>query len=311
MSQSVVAPAAGRSEASVTNAVGTISELWRFPVKSMLGEQSDVLELDEQGVVGDRAYALVDADTGKVVSAKNPRLWSQIFGCRANFVEMPRARKPTPPVLITLPDGSAVRSDAPDVDSTMSDLFGRRVTLATSAPDDFTIDDYHPDVNGLGPGRQPDTVTDQKLGAAFFAEAGLPSAVSPGSFLDLFPVSLLTTSTLAQMSSVKPDTRFDVRRFRMNIIVTTAEAGFVENGWLGRALTIGEGIEVAVMIPDPRCVMTTLPQDDLPKDNGVLQTIARYNRVDVAGTGLFPCVGVYAVVTATGTIHCGDRVTLT
>jgi uncharacterized protein YcbX len=293
----------------MTDAVGTIAQLWRYPVKSMLGELADSVDVEERGVVGDRTYALVDTDTGKVVSAKNPRLWPQMFGCRASFIETPTAGTPTPPVRITLPDGSAVRSDAPDIDATLSALFGRSVTLATSAPDDFTIDDYHPDVDGLGPGRQPDTLTDQKLGAAFFAEAGLPSAVSPGSFFDLFPVSLLTTSSLAKLTSVKPDSRFDARRFRMNIIITTAEAGFVENGWIGRQLAIGDSTEVAVMIPDPRCVMTTLAQDDLPKDNGILQTIARHNRIDVAGTGQFPCAGVYAVVTAGGTIHPGDRVT--
>jgi uncharacterized protein YcbX len=291
--------------------VGTISQLWRFPVKSMLGERPDSVEVNEHGVVGDRAYALVDTDTGKVVSAKNPRLWPQMFQCRASFVETPSVGESTPPVRITLPDGSSVRSDDPDVDATLSDLFGRPVALATSAPDDFTIDDYHPDVDGLGPGRQADTVTDQKLGAAFFADAGLPSAVPAGAFFDLFPLSLLTTSTLAQLSSAKPDSRFDARRFRMNLIVATTETGFVENGWLGRQLTIGDGTAVAVMIPDPRCVMTTLPQDDLPKDNAILQTIARQNRIDVAGTGLFPCAGVYAVVTANGTISRGDRVTLT
>jgi uncharacterized protein YcbX len=121
---------------------------------------------------------------------------------------------------------------------------------------------------------------------------------------------LLTTSTLAQLTSSKPDSRFDARRFRMNIIVATIDVGFVENRWVGRQLTIGDSTVVAVMIPDPRCVMTTLPQDDLPKDNGVLQTIARHNRIDVAGNGLFPCAGIYAVVTAGGTIHRGDPVTL-
>jgi uncharacterized protein YcbX len=289
---------------------GTISELWRFPVKSMLGEQLETVDLEERGVVGDRAYALIDVETGKVLSAKNPRQWPQLFRCRASFVDSPAPGAEVPPAEITLPDGATVRTDAPDVDATLSGVFGRDVTLATAAPDDFTIDDYHPDVEGLGPGREPDTMSEAKLGTAFFAEAGLPSAVAPGSFFDLFPVSVLTTSTLAHLAANKPDSRFDVRRFRMNVIIDTPADGPVENGWLSRRLLVDGGAELRVMIPDPRCVMTTLPQDDLPKDNGILQTMARHNRIDVAGAGLFPCAGVYAIVATDGRIRRGDAVTL-
>jgi uncharacterized protein YcbX len=288
---------------------GAVSELWRFPVKSMLGERVDSVDVAEGGVLGDRAFALVDTETGKVLSAKNPRLWPQLLECRASFVEPPTRDRPAPPVRITLPDGSTVQSDAPDVDARLSGLFGRAVTLATTAPDDFTIDDYHPDVEGLGPGREPDTVSEAKLGAAFFDDAGLPSAVPPGSFFDLFPVSVLTTSTLEHLTEIKPDSVFDARRFRMNVIVDTVMPGLVENDWVGKSLAIG-GVVLVVMIPDPRCVMTTLAQDDLPKDNGILQTLARHNRLDVAGAGLFPCAGVYAVVGTPGTIDRGDPVSV-
>lgn len=295
----------------MSEVVGTITQLGRFPVKSMLGEHPAAIDLTEHGVVGDRAFALVDTETGKVVSAKNPRLWPQMFQCRAVFVEAPRPGEDLPPVRITLADGTSVLSDAPDVDATLSGFFGREVTLASAAPEDFTIDDYHPDVDGLGPGRQPDTVTDQKLGAAFFAEAGMPSAVPEGSLVDLFPVSVLTTSTLDHLNELKPESQFDARRFRMNVIVDAAEKGFVENAWLGQQLSIGDDAALVVIIPDPRCVMTTLAQEDLPRDKGILQTLARHNRLDVAGAGQFPCAGVYAVVSATGTIRIGDPVVLT
>jgi uncharacterized protein YcbX len=290
--------------------VGTVGTLGRFPVKSMLGEQPDTVDVGEHGIVGDRAYALIDTETGKVVSAKHPRKWPQMFQCRAEFVDPPKAGQPTPPVLITLADGTTVSSDVPDADATLSAFFGRAVVLATSAPEDFTIDEYRLDVEGLGPGQTPDTVTDQKLGAAFFAEAGMPSAVPAGAFFDLFPVSVLTTSTVNHLNEIKPDSRFDARRFRMNVLVDTPESGFVENGWLGRQLQFGDGAALVAMIPDPRCVMTTLAQEDLPKDNGILQTLARHNRLEVASAGLFPCAGVYAVVGATGTIRTGDPVVL-
>jgi uncharacterized protein YcbX len=276
----------------------------------MLGEQPDLVDVGEHGIVGDRAYALIDSETGKVVSAKNPRQWPQMFNCRAEFVEPPKAGQPLPPVRITLADDTTVASDEAEVDARLSAFFGRAVVLAAAAPEDFTIDEYRPDLEGVGSGHTPDTVTDQKLGAAFFADAGMPSAVPVGSFMDLFPVSVLTTSTVNHLNEIKPDSRFDARRFRMNVVVDTSETGFVENGWLGHQLQFGDGAALVAMIPDPRCVMTTLAQEDLPKDNGILQTLARHNRLEVAGAGLFPCAGVYAVVGTPGIIRTGDAVVL-
>jgi uncharacterized protein len=289
--------------------VGTVATLSRFPVKSMQGERLAAAELTEGGLVGDRAYALVDTETGKVMSAKNPRLGTQLLGCRAAFVEAPTSGDETPPVRITLPDGTTVTSDARDVDEILSGFLGRDVTLQRSAPEDFTIDQHHPDIEDLDPEGHRDTVTESKLGAAFFAQAGIPSPVPAGSFLDLFPVSVLTTSTLAQLRALRPESRFDERRFRMNVVVDTSEGGFVENGWTGHSLQLGDTVRLTVFLPDPRCVMTTRAQEDLPEDTEVLRTLVRHNRLDVAG-GLYPCAGVYAGVEAAGNIRAGDQVSL-
>jgi MOSC domain-containing protein len=294
----------------IADVVGVVEALWRFPVKSMLGESVETAELTPAGVVGDRAYALVDSESGKVVSAKNPRLWPRMFQCRAAFVEAPLAGKDMPAVRITLPDGTSVTSDSPDAESTLAGFFGRAVMLERAAPEDFTIDHYHPDVEDLDPEGHRDTTTEQKLGSAFFAEAGLPAAVPVGAFFDLFPLSVLTTSTLAELARLSPESRFDARRFRMNVIVATQGKGFVENGWIDRRLHIGQEVVIEVALPDPRCVMTTLAQDDLPKDNEILRTLARHNRLDVAGGGRYPCAGVYAVVATGGTIKTGDTVSL-
>jgi uncharacterized protein YcbX len=293
----------------MSEAVGTVATLSRFPVKSMQGERLTAAELTEGGVVGDRAYALVETDTGKVMSGKNPRLGTQLLACSAAFVEAPAAGDEPPPVRITLPDGTAVTSDSADADATLSRYLGRVVTLQRAAPDDFTIDQYHPDVEDLDPAGHRDTVTEARLGAAFFAQAGMPSPVPEGSFFDLFPVSVLTTSTLARLRAIRPESRFDERRFRMNVVVDTSEDGFVENGWPGKSVQLGDTARVVVFLSDPRCVMTTLAQGDLPKDNDILRTLARHNRVDVAG-GLYPCAGVYAVVEAAGNIRTGDAVSL-
>jgi len=288
--------------------VGSVAGLWRFPVKSMTGERLDQAELTERGLLGDRAYALVDTDTGKVVSAKSVRLFPDLFGCRAVFVEPPRSGRELPPVRITLPDGTSVTSDSGDVDRVLSSCFQRNVTLSRAAPEDFTIDQYHPDVEGLDPEGHKDTVVEQKLGAALFAEAGVASPVAVDSFFDVFPVSVLTTSTLGRLSELRPRSRFDQRRFRMNVIVDTGEPGFVENDWVGGELGIGDTVRLNVTLPDPRCVMTTLAQDDLPKDTDILRTLVGHNRVQVGDFGRFPCAGVYAVVTAPGTVRAGDRV---
>jgi len=289
---------------------GTVAALWRFPVKSMLGEQLQEVLVTEHGVLGDRAYALIDQDTGKVVSAKSVKLYPDLFQCSAAFVESPRLGESMPAVQISLPDGTQVRSDATDVDAVLSAFFKRNVRLAQVAPDDYTIDQYHPDVEGADPGGNRDKVVDQPLGSALFAAIGMPSPIPVGSFLDAFPLSVLTTSTLAQLNELQPGSQFDARRFRMNVIVDSGQAGFIENAWVGRQLVLGDAVQVHVAMPDIRCVMTTLAQDDLPKDTDVLRALVRHNRLQVGELGQFPCAGVYAVVAVQGSVRVGDPVVL-
>jgi len=159
------------------------------------------------------------------VSAKSVRLFPNLLDCKAAFVEPPRRSGDLPPVQILLPDSTTVRSDSGEVDRVLSVYFKRNVTLGRAAPDDFTIDRYHPDVEGADPGGNRDMVVAQKLGAALFAELGMESPVPVGSFFDVFPLSVLTTSTLAQLDGVRPQSRFDQRRFRMNVIVETERPG--------------------------------------------------------------------------------------
>jgi uncharacterized protein len=289
--------------------VGTVRALWRFPVKSMQGEELDAADLSEGGVLGDRAYALVDKETGKVASAKHAKLWPDLLKCRAAFVEPPRRGTEVPPARIELADGTSVLSDAPDVDAVLSRFFGRDVALASAADNGYTIDQYHPDEENYDPDGHRDEVVEAQLGAAFCNERGLPSAVPEDSFFDLYPLSILTTSTLARLGELEPEANFDVRRFRMNVIVDNAARGFVENEWVGRSIAIGDDVQLGVALPDPRCCMPSVEQEDLPRDPRVLKALARHNRIDVAGA-LYPCAGVYAVAEATGTIRQDDRVSL-
>lgn len=288
--------------------VGTVSEVWRFPVKSMQGERLDAAQLTPGGVVGDRAYALVDRETGKVVSAKHPKKWPNVLDCAARFVEEPVAGGAPPPVRIELADGTVVTSDAPDAEAVLSRFFGREVELAAAAQNGYTIDQYHPDLD-YDPDHR-DELTEIKLGAAFFDERGLPAAVPEDSFFDLFPLSVLTTATLKQLTALRPESDFDARRFRMNIVVETPGAGFVENDWVGRSLAIGSAVRCAVALPDPRCVMPSLAQPGLSRDGDVLRTLAEHNRLQIAGGGRYPCAGVYAVTESGGLVRAGDEVRL-
>ena len=124
------------------------------------------------------------------------------------FVEPPRAGHEPPCVRITLPDGTTVTSDSDDIDRILSNYFGRELTLAAKAPDDFAIDQYHPDIEGLHPAGYRNTTVEQKLGSALFVQLGAASPVPAGSFLDVFPVTVLTTSTLKQLSQFQSQSRF-------------------------------------------------------------------------------------------------------
>ncbi len=231
--------------------LGSIVSLWRYPVKSMLGEELNAAEVTNRGLLGDRAYALVDSADGKVASAKNPRKWPQLFDCRAALAGVPRAGMKVPPVRITLPGGEIVDSEQPDLNQIFSKALGREVKLS-ALPDvpTATAEEYWPDIEGLD---HRDTVTD----------FGLPE----GTFFDCALVHLLTTATLDRLRELYPQGRFEVRRFRPNMVVEIAsgDRDFVENAWIGQTLAVGDAVRLSISGPCPRCVMTTLPQSDLPK----------------------------------------------
>src|SRR5713226_4236481 len=109
--------------------LGSIVSLWRYPVKSMLGEELNAAEVTKGGLLGDRAYALVDSSDGKVASAKNPRKWPNLFDFRATFIEPPRTSANVPPVRITLPDGTIATGLQSDLNEILSKALNRKVTL--------------------------------------------------------------------------------------------------------------------------------------------------------------------------------------
>ena len=269
--------------------VGRVVSLWRYPVKSMMGEELNATEVTERGLLGDRAYALVDSSDGKVGTAKNPRKWPNLFEFRATFIEPPRTSANLPPVRIILPDGTNAISGQSDLDQLLSKTLNRKVTLGATERGHVgpaNAEEYWPDMEGLD---HRDTVTD--------------FALPEGTFFDSATVHLLTTATLDRLRELYPQGRFEVRRFRPNIVVEPAfgEKDFVENAWVGHTLTIGHEVRLSITSPCPRCVMTTLPQGDLPYDPRILRTAALHNQVNI---------GVYATVLRGGVIHRGDVASL-
>lgn len=265
---------------------GSVVGLWRYPVKSMQGEELTAAEVTERGLRGDRAYALVDRSDGKAATAKNPRKWPHLFDFRATFVGAPREAAEAAAVRIILPDGRTVRSDQPDLNQILSKALNREVTLQAAQAGSVNAEEYWPDIDGL---EHRETVTDFTL--------------PQGTFFDVAMLHVLTTATLDRLAEVYPQGRFDIRRFRPNIVVQleSGDKGFAENAWVGHALAVGKSVRLNITGPCGRCVMTTLAQPNLASDPGILRTAAQHNQANV---------GVYAAVAQGGTIQCGDVVRL-
>jgi uncharacterized protein YcbX len=281
-------------------------EIRRCPVKSMQGEKPAEARLDVTGIVGDRAYALVDAETGTVASAKDPRRWAALLGFSAEFSAEPGPRQP---VTITLPGGAKVSSTDPDIDEQLSSAAGRTVTLSSAPWAGAAYDEVWPDIEGLAPAGFVASLQSGQTSEGEVVSANPVGILAPGTFQDAAPVTVLTTATLRAAQRLHPDGDWDPRRFRMTVLIDTDGDGFVENDWIGRTLTIGT-VRVSVFAPTPRCVMTTLAQPGLGVDRDILRTVARHNRAEFPGVGVFACLGVYARVDFGGTIRIGDIVEL-
>ncbi len=286
------------SEHATTDS-GVVVSLWRYPVKSMIGQELNEARLSERGVLGDRAYALMDVSDGKIATAKNPRKWPNLFAFSAGILDRREADLHAATVRITLPDGSVVTGTDPNANQALSKAVLRNVSLVATETTGMSAaqaagepgasvkaEEYWPDIDGLD---HRDTVTDFEL--------------PTGTFFDCATVHLLTTTTLDSLQRAHPRGRFDVRRFRPNIVVDLpgSQAAFPENDWIGHTVRIGDQVRLYITGPAGRCVMTTLAQGNLPNDSGILRTAVQQNRANV---------GVYATVVHGGTIRHGDRVRL-
>ncbi|MCK2221591.1 MOSC domain-containing protein [Actinomadura sp. ATCC 31491] len=250
-----------------------VETLRRYPVKSLLGEEVAESEVSERGLAGDRARAVLDVATGKIASAKNPRLWR---------------------ALLTV-EGAACPSEAE-----LSRLTGREVRLIDVPPEGAELERSVPE-RVLAEGIEAEVpYTVGTLGA------GAP----PGTFFDFAPIHLITTAALERIGALGPRGRVEAVRYRPNLVIATGEEGFPENDWPGRRLHVGDEVVLEVIVASPRCAIPTLAHGALGRDVDALRTVARHNRVPVFDSGPQPCAGVYARVARPGRVRKGDPVRL-
>ena len=242
--------------------LGTVASLWRYPVKSLQGERLEHALLGPDGIPGDRGVAIVDVESGRVISGKRVQM---LLTARA-------VARPGGPVVV-LPDGRSAHTSDPTIDDLLSEWLGRRVHVSNAGPEE----------------ERP--LIESDSGQVFLGR--------PGSYFDSSALHLLTTASLAHLAGLYPEGAFDERRFRPNLVVDTGGAqGIVEQGWIGRRVRLG-GALLEITRPCTRCVMTTSEQADLPKDPGILRTVAR----ETDNT-----VGVFATTVEPGWAAVGDQV---
>jgi uncharacterized protein YcbX len=278
--------------------VGTVASLWRYPVKSMGGERLVAAALTWRGIPGDRGWAVYDVTRRGITGAK--RL-PPLRACQARYASEPEAGAASPAAEITLPDGTRVRTDAADAAERLGEAVGRPVALEALGS---AGSDTAPRLTSQGD-------SDETVRALMGLEPGEPmpdmsefpperlQLLRQGNFFDALPIHLLTSTTLRSLQRVAPESAWDERRFRPNLLVDSIGAeDYPELGWLARRLRVG-GAMIDVVAGCPRCVMVTQPVDELPQDHRVMRTLVREAK---------HTAGIYASVVQEGVVRVGDAV---
>jgi uncharacterized protein YcbX len=262
-----------------------LESLWRYPVKSMLGEQLAEARVTAEGMAGDRRFAVVDGQTGKVASAKQPRLWRSLLTATAEHADGA--------VRVRLPGGPELFLDDPAADARLSTFLGRRVRVSSSPTTGADIDRSDPEQVLLHGVEAP--VSSPRL--------VLGEAVPAPTFLDYAPLHLVTTATLERIGT-------PAARYRPNLVLRTHSGTppYSETSWVGSTLMIDD-VVLRITEPTPRCAVPVLAHGSLPPDAAALRVLMAENRIDVPGFGALPAAGVYATVERAGRITIGSTVT--
>ena len=273
----------------------SILNIYRYPVKSMMGETLSEADIGEAGIPGDRGWAVRDEKRGGIRGGKKiPQLMT-----------LTAQSGPTAP-LIMAPDGDSASASTEGINEWLSDKLNHPVTLWPLLPAD-QLDHYR---RGA-----PDTEDfEQELRAVFgrLPEEPLPDLTGfeellefespPGTYFDAFPISIMSQQSLATMNQLEGESRFDVRRFRPNLLVDMpgTDDPFPEQAWVGKTLSIGS-VKLKIEMTCPRCSMTTHGFDDLPRDTEVMRKLVNHSDGNL---------GIYASVQSPGKISLEDHIAI-
>ena len=274
-----------------------LSQIWTYPVKSMVGETVSSCELNDLGIVGDRIWATRDLERGGIRGAKKIGGLMQFSAERVD----PALRT----VKITAPNGESFLTNEADSSEKLSSLLGHRVVLE-ELPDVSDVEHFR-----RGPSDTDDVLAEMRAVFGRTEDEPLPDfSIFPpevmefespvGTHHDCFPLMVMTTSALAAMKAAVPDSVVDVKRFRPSLVVDSGDAdGHPEFQWKNKRIAIGSAV-IEILDPCPRCVMVTRAiNNDIPEDRAVLRHIVR---------DLNQSVGVYARVLSPGKCSVGDEV---
>ncbi len=220
-----------------------VTQLWRYPVKSMQGTPVEAITVGPRGVEGDRMWGVVDAAAGKVLSAKR---WPALLLASTSVGD-------DGTVTLSLPDGSAHEAGDPAADAAVSAWLDHEVQVRRP-----------PSGDGLPFENQVDPTDDASDTYEWPGPAG-------GPFVDLALVHVLTTASLGT---------WDVRRFRPNVLVDVEADGFVEDDWVGTQVRLGEAV-VSPFMRTGRCTMVTKAQPGLDRDLDVARTLNASHGLDL------------------------------
>ena len=279
--------------------IGNLVSVYRYPVKSMSGESLSSVTLNTNGIPGDRAWAVRDEVRGGIRGAKK---FPELMRMSARY-EQPPADSGSSPAEITLPNGAKTGTGDVNINEKLSNTLDHAVSLWPLMPED-ALDHYrrgppgHDDVEKELRaifGRTPD----EPLPDLSIFPKELMEFESPlGTYFDAFPLTLMTIQSLNTMQQRAPDSNFDVRRFRPNLLIESSSSDpFPELDWIGKTFTIGEAA-IDITFSSPRCSMTTHGFDDLPKDPTIMRALVR----EAEGN-----LGVYATIRQPGEVTVGDE----
>jgi uncharacterized protein YcbX len=285
----------------------TITDIFRYPVKSMKGHALSSAIMTKRGIPGDRAWALKDEERGGIKGGKR---FPQLLSMTPVFASEPNEQNISPTVSITLQDGQVVSSTDPDINATLSKAVGSPVSLWPILPEDqlehylrppmdenVDVEAYYREIFARNPDEPlPDV--------SLFPEEVLKYESPPGSYFDAFPILIMSRASLIHLNEVAAaaggQSNFDVRRFRPNILLDIDANGFPENQWMGRRARIGSAV-IKFEMPCPRCVITTHGFEDLPKDPKIMRHLVKENDGNL---------GAYVSIETPGTFAQGDVIEL-